>query len=53
MKTKLTTDQFAEFMAKIIFKIDFYQYDVLHDISKIMKEQPVTLCIIIPHHKDI
>jgi len=38
MKKEMNQDQFAEFIAKIIFKIDFYQFDILYDVSRIMSE---------------
>ena len=38
MKTRMDYDEFAEFMAKIIFKIDNYNFDVLYDIKTIMTE---------------
>ena len=35
---KMTKDEFAEFMAKQILRIDFYQFDVLYDIKKIIDQ---------------
>ena len=38
MKTEMTTDEFAQFIAKMIIRIDHYEYDVLYDVSRIMAE---------------
>ena len=38
MKTEMTNDEFTEFIAKVIFKMDNYNFDILYDVAKFMAE---------------
>lgn len=38
MKKEVNKDEFAKFMAEIIFKVDVHNFDVMYDIAVIMEK---------------